>query len=207
MYRGGVGACPHTPCPVPFGMRGRAGSGSDSDGERRIGILGAGSDSGGPHGPRGGRDRIRWGRIGLGGLDPPTGASPASLKPVCYRGTRGCCASSVAPSGGGSTGNHGSQKSPKRKNAHPVRPPARGDFGQGGAAGPSRPASYDAGSRRPFKTRQVRPGLPLASRSVHSGVLNPRCTVRGKGDGQISPLCLTNTADSHLGVHVHVMSA
>ena len=56
------------------------------------------------------------------------------------------------------------------------------------------------GSRRPFKTRQVRPGLPLTSRSVHSGQLNAQCTVRGKGDGQISPLCLTNTADSHLRV-------
>ena len=56
------------------------------------------------------------------------------------------------------------------------------------------------GSRRPFKTRQVRPGLPHTSRSVHSGQLNAQCTVRGKGDGQISPLCLTNTADSHLRV-------
>ena len=76
--------------------------------EGRIGILGAGSDS---------RARIGLGRSGsdIGGLDPPSGASPASLKPVCYRGTRGCCASSVAPSGGGSTGNHGTLKKRPKK--------------------------------------------------------------------------------------------
>ena len=228
-----MGVCPHAHARVSVGRWGTAGSGSDSDGEARIGILGAGSDSGGPHGP----GAVGIGLAGAGSDSEGwtlhrgiSGASPATLRDltveveawshlrveeVCFDGwvrkkqklpyvhtpTRS------APLQGGTLDRVG----PPALQDPPVTVRA--------AAGPSRPGaptrtaaaprgrSKRPGSRRPFKTRQVRPGLSLASRSVHSGVLNPRCTVRGKGDGLVSPLCLTNTADSHLGVHVHVMSA
>ena len=79
MYRGEVGACPPPLCGDGLGTQGPDRTRTR---EGLIGILGAGSDSGGPHGPRGGRDRNPHGRIGMGGLDPPSGAFPCSRDPA-----------------------------------------------------------------------------------------------------------------------------
>ena len=110
-------------------------------GKRRIGILGAGSDSGGPHGPRGGRDRIRGGRIGLGGLDPPSGASPASLKPVCYRGDPWLLRELGRPFGGRE---YRQPRGPKKfvliEKSPPCPPPCNGGFWAGWGRRPFTPS-------------------------------------------------------------------
>ena len=78
------------PTPSPARIRiGRSGSDSGGRIERSGGDSGepdwdprAGSYSGGPHGLRGGRGRNPHGRIGMGGFDPPSGASPCSRDPA-----------------------------------------------------------------------------------------------------------------------------
>ena len=68
-------------------------------------------------------------------------------------------------------------------------PPSWGDFGQGGAAGPS--ATSVAAD----------PSASLPPAPVHSPQLNEECTVRGKGAHNRQPPCLTSTAAHDIRVH------